>query len=56
MNQQLNETLKPTDFFDRKSIHFFNLEDKNANLQVKVMQDKKKSNWLKVEIKNCMQK
>ena len=50
MNQQMNKT-GPTNFFSRKSTYFFNLENENANLQTKIIQDKKKADWLKTEIK-----
>ena len=40
---------RPTNFFIRKPSQLFDLKDKNTSLQAKIIQDKEKSNWLKLE-------
>ena len=49
MNQQIDEK-KLITLFIRKYSQLFNLQDKNANLQAKITQNKKEFNWLKSEI------
>ena len=50
MNRQIDKK-EPINLFIKKSNQFFNLEDKNDSLQAKITQDKKESNWLKLENK-----
>ena len=47
MNQQIDKK-EPMNLFIRKPSQFFNLKDENANLWAKIIQDKKKFNWLKL--------